>query len=354
MLKVRLKEVLNRYGYTVYDLSDAILDVEGISESTVYRFARGEQNLTLKKLELILSAVRALTGQPVGLHDLIGDDADTLLPPSLTAAGDANAEPVIQASPSDLVLFSKEKTAEEIEDVWELIALAQRPKRRASTSLVRRWLLGVGGLALVGLALLAAPIAQRGSDVAAFLIRPGVFTPSERAIQVMQGSDDAEESLVSGLVHRDSNDLELVNDAAQNGQQIVGVRFQNVELSPGTTVDAAYIEFKADGSDSGPTSITIRGEASDAPDSFRTTTANLSQRRVTTAAVTWRSIAPWEAGQSYRTPDLSPIVQEIVDRNGWSSGNPIVFIITGSGKRTAESFESKPDDAPLLRVEFTP
>ena len=41
MLKVHLKEVFNKYGYTLYDLSDAIFDLEGISESTIYRFGRG-------------------------------------------------------------------------------------------------------------------------------------------------------------------------------------------------------------------------------------------------------------------------------------------------------------------------
>ncbi len=34
-----------------------------------------------------------------------------------------------------------------------------------------------------------------------------------------------------------------------------------------------------------------------------------------------------------------PIVQELVSRPGWASGNAIVLIFTGSGRRVADSFE---------------
>ena len=352
MLKVRLKEVLNKHGYTLYDLSDAILELEGLSESTVYRFARGEQNVTLKKLELILAAVRSLTGQPIRLHDLIGDEAPSLTDePSLTT-GKAEPDPTSESGTKDLVFFAQGKTAEEVEDVWELIALAQGSRRRTSKRRTPPWLLGLGGVSLVGLALLLVFLAASRPQVAALLSRLIPFTPSEFAVRVVEGNDDAEEVIASREIYRDSNDLELVEDRTQNGHQQVGVRFQNVKLSPGATVEAAYIEFKADSSDSAPTSLTIWGEASDSADTFRTSEGNISERPLTSATVVWDEVAPWEAGQTYRTPDLSAIVQEIIDRNGWASGNSVAFVINGSGVRTAESFESRPADAPLLRVEY--
>lgn len=52
------------------------------------------------------------------------------------------------------------------------------------------------------------------------------------------------------------------------------------------------------------------------------------------------------------TPDLSPIIQELADRNGWASGNAMAFIVTGSGERAAESFDGEEPAAPLLVVEF--
>ena len=59
-----------------------------------------------------------------------------------------------------------------------------------------------------------------------------------------------------------------------------------------------------------------------------------------------------EAGASQRTPELSSVLQEIVGRPGWASGNALALIITGTGHRTAESFEGKVAAAALLHVEF--
>jgi len=60
-----------------------------------------------------------------------------------------------------------------------------------------------------------------------------------------------------------------------------------------------------------------------------------------------------EAGANQRTPELAGVVQEIVTRSDWASGNAMVFIITGTGHRTAESFEGKAAAAALLHVEYS-
>ncbi len=67
---------------------------------------------------------------------------------------------------------------------------------------------------------------------------------------------------------------------------------------------------------------------------------------------------PWttkgEAGPDQQTPDLASIIQETVNRSGWSSGNSLVIIITGTGTRTAESFNGDQNGAPVLYVEYLP
>jgi hypothetical protein len=47
---------------------------------------------------------------------------------------------------------------------------------------------------------------------------------------------------------------------------------------------------------------------------------------------------------------LSAVLQEVVNRAGWASGNALAIIITGSGRRTAESFEGGPK--PILHLEY--
>jgi hypothetical protein len=60
------------------------------------------------------------------------------------------------------------------------------------------------------------------------------------------------------------------------------------------------------------------------------------------------------AGSAQLTPDLTAIIQEIVSRDGWAALNDMVFIITGTGTRTAEAFDGSATAAPLLRIEWLP
>ena len=68
------------------------------------------------------------------------------------------------------------------------------------------------------------------------------------------------------------------------------------------------------------------------------------------------AVAPWntvgDAGLDQRSPDLTTVLQEIVDRPGWASGNAVAFLITGSGARTAEAYNGDSSRAPLIHVEY--
>jgi PKD repeat protein len=104
------------------------------------------------------------------------------------------------------------------------------------------------------------------------------------------------------------------------------------------------------------TALTIQGEASDNAGPFLTTTRNVSARLRTGAAVAWAPGA-WTtvgtAGPDQRTPDLRAVVQEIVGRAGWASGHALVLVLTGTGRRVADSYNGDPGGAPLLHVEYT-
>jgi hypothetical protein len=73
-------------------------------------------------------------------------------------------------------------------------------------------------------------------------------------------------------------------------------------------------------------------------------------------AVPWSSVPAWttlkESGPNQRTPDIAGVIQEIVNRGGWVRGNALVVIVTGSGLRTAISFDGSITAAPLLHVEY--
>ncbi len=177
--------------------------------------------------------------------------------------------------------------------------------------------------------------------------------PTAFETRVASGADDAEESDV-GAVSLGSSDLELTEDGVR-GEQLIGIRFTDVNVPVGAKITNAYVQFQTDETSTIITSLTIEGEASDAAQSFSWIDFDISSRPRTTSSIAW-SPSAWnsvgEAGPSQRTPDLAAVVQEIVDRPGWAIGNSAVLILSGTGKRVAESFNGDPTAAALLHVEY--
>jgi len=166
--------------------------------------------------------------------------------------------------------------------------------------------------------------------------------------------DDSEEHLSDGGIDDGSSDLELGYESSS--AQIVGIRFLNVSIPQGATITNAFIEFTTDETDSSTTNLTIWGEDQDNAARFTISAYDISSRTKTSASVSWPNVPAWgvvgETGVKQQTPPLTAIVQEIVNRTGWSGG-AMVFLITGTGERTAESYDGSSSQAPLLHVEYT-
>ena len=185
----------------------------------------------------------------------------------------------------------------------------------------------------------------------------GTFTSGSTSlgsIEVSVGSstDDAEENVSSGNVNHTSSDLELTQESST---QLIGMRFQNLDIPAGVVITNAYIQFTVDEVADVATDLIIQAQDTDDATTFSTTNADISSRATTSANVPWSPPA-WntvgEAGSDQQTPDLSAIVQEIVNRGGWNAGNDMVFIVSGSGKRVAESYDGSTTAAPTLTVEY--
>lgn len=175
-------------------------------------------------------------------------------------------------------------------------------------------------------------------------------------IPINQGSDDAEQNINSGQVWLTSTDIELCYDQQPGGDQIVGLRFNNIEIPKNVVVNNAYIKFKCDEVTNNETSVMIKGEASDNPVTFNTDNFNISSRPTTISFVNWNPL-PWntegESADAQKTSEISTIVQEIVERDGWSSGNSMSFFFTGTGTRTAEAYEGDVTGVAVLHIEYS-
>ncbi|MFK7923057.1 MAG: lamin tail domain-containing protein [Bacteroidia bacterium] len=164
------------------------------------------------------------------------------------------------------------------------------------------------------------------------------------------GSNDASE--FAGTVSLSETAISM--GEGSSGGQLVGLRFQNINIPFGQTITAAYIRFRAEGLDTMPVSLSIYGEDIDNAPAFNTNLNNLSSRSLTDSVVYWNPNA-WDqyyvSSNRHQSKDLKAIVQEIVDRPGWASGNAISFLISGTGTRIFTPYETDSIEAPRLVIE---
>jgi hypothetical protein len=172
-----------------------------------------------------------------------------------------------------------------------------------------------------------------------------------------------------------STDLELpFNDGGAD--RLVAIRFRNVYVPRGATIESATIAFSADeihtppgqappqtlGASSNvaddcdpslgvvqggrhcsttPVRVEIYAEAEDNSEEFLDEDNALSRRPTGNARVVW-PIEPWtQLHQIYETVDFANVVREVTSRRGWTAGNSIVIMFrhsSGRGTRWAEAY----------------
>lgn len=146
-----------------------------------------------------------------------------------------------------------------------------------------------------------------------------------------------------------SNNIEVGKDFFGD-DRTAAIRFNNVTIPNGDTISSAVLTFQALSSSSTTPNVKIYGFDED-------DTADLnsdpSSRTRTTAAIDWDQ-GPVVFQQEY-TIDITSIVQEIVDRPGWTSGNDMGFIIVNDGSPTNTShvyytYDGNTSRAPKLDI----
>ncbi len=175
---------------------------------------------------------------------------------------------------------------------------------------------------------------------------------------------DVEETISSGAMDIQSSDLELGTE--RGPAQIIGLWYQDIQIPAGAVITRAYVQFTNDvatTANANPCSLEIWGEASDNAQVFTNQAYAVSPRSKTQTSQKWNPDAytvVQEQGPKQRTPNLNRIIQEIIDRPGWSQGNSLALIITGTGTREVESYEGansgdpghNPSQAPTLVIEY--
>jgi len=108
-----------------------------------------------------------------------------------------------------------------------------------------------------------------------------------------------------------------------------GLRFTSVGVPAGATITGAYVEFTPHSTIFGnDPDIMIMGEDADDPPTF-SNNANYEARVRTTTNVLW-SPSGWSALTEVNTTDIKTVIQVIVDRGGWATGQSMVIFFNHS------------------------
>lgn len=116
-----------------------------------------------------------------------------------------------------------------------------------------------------------------------------------------------------------------------------GMRFQNITIPQGATIVTAKLTFRSDGDRAGSVCRTrISAEDVDDAATFADNAGAFDTRWAarTTAIVDWDNIENWTNNSDYDSPSIVAVIQEIVDRALWVSGNDIVLFWEDFDKRT--------------------
>jgi hypothetical protein len=140
-------------------------------------------------------------------------------------------------------------------------------------------------------------------------------------------------------------------------------RFTNITIPKGATITAAYFTPTASNNVPGANMVVntrLRAQATDNAAQFSDQT-DFDARTWTTACVNWDALPAWTTGVEYNSPELKTLIQEVVNRSGWVSGNALVILwedweerSTQSNEvwRNAYSYDFSPSKAPKLHIEW--
>lgn len=165
---------------------------------------------------------------------------------------------------------------------------------------------------------------------------------------VSSGADDVNEQ---GSKFSTSGSIPLGGDA----NNYSGFRFSNVAIPANAQIYQAYIEVYSPTSSWISVNYRMWGEATGNSSPF--TSSSKPSLRVPTES--WLPYSPevhWSANTWHKLPIVTPIVQEIVNRSDWQSGNAMSFVTRGLGTKFAttniRSTDQNASQAPRLVIQY--
>lgn len=168
---------------------------------------------------------------------------------------------------------------------------------------------------------------------------------------VSASSDDAYED-ENGVVVMDVPYVPTTLYDGDKQSKIVGIRFPELKIPQGASIEDARIEFTSLTTTDTPSTLTFRVEDTAHSEPFEAVDGNISNRNWWNNQIDWAS-PEWETDNTFGTNNLQPFLQRIVQKTNWCGGNAVGIAVTGDGADfLASSYDRRANDGPVLRVTF--
>jgi hypothetical protein len=137
--------------------------------------------------------------------------------------------------------------------------------------------------------------------------------------------------------------------------QMSAMRLTNITIPRSATITSAYLKISSIDTDyRNQIYGVIVAESSDNPADF--SDRMIGDAVLTISSVVWDHATAWSPDTQYTSPDISNVIQEVVNRPGFSSGNSIAIYygtrdLSGKGRSFA-SYEYSPVSAAVLEVTY--
>ncbi len=171
-------------------------------------------------------------------------------------------------------------------------------------------------------------------------------------VQINSSSDDVNQD--GSTLTINSSTLWIGNGSSASSSYM-GLRFNSLDIPQGATINSAYLRVYSTKQQWISLSYQMSAEATDNSAAFSTISLP-SQRSLTVSNVNSSSNNNWSANNWNSLDDISSVIQEVVDRSGWQSGNSISIIIKGTGgvwgRKTVASYDGTSGNAPQLIISY--
>lgn len=171
------------------------------------------------------------------------------------------------------------------------------------------------------------------------------------ALQIEDGLDDGSEPGSGTPNLSGASEIAMLPNSVNTW---VALRFTDVTVPQGSTINAAGVSLYFHNAAYDSPDVNAYAEDVDNSAALSTATNNISSRALTSASVTWTAT---NLGTGWKSPgSLAAVVQEVVSRAGWVSGNALTILLdarTADNEFRFRSYEYDTTLAAKLDITYT-